>query len=61
MVFGSPYKDNVNIHDEGEAYAFALQGEKFMEDKKLTANDGAFNDYFGSSVATSGYTLLVGS
>ena len=25
----------------------------------MTENDGAFNDYFGSSVAISGYTLLV--
>ena len=32
-----------------------------MEDKKLTANDGAFNDYFGSSFSIIGYTLLVGT
>ena len=31
-----------------------------MEDKKLTENDGAFNDYFGSSVAISGDKMLVG-
>ena len=31
-----------------------------MEDKKRTANYGAFNDYFGSIVAISKDTMLVG-
>ena len=34
MVVRAPYKDG-NISDEGSVYAFTLQGEIFMEDKKF--------------------------
>ena len=39
-------------------YDFTLQGGTWIDHKNLTANDGAFNDYFGSSVAISGDTFL---
>lgn len=34
---------------------------QFMEEQKLTASDGAFNDIFGDSVAVSGSTIVVGA
>ena len=54
--------DNGNDIDEGSVYVFTLRfGETYTEDKKVTANDGASNDKFGSSVAISRDTLLAGA
>ena len=38
-----------------------MMGETWKDDKKLAASYGASVDYFGSSVAISGDTLLVGA
>ena len=38
-----------------------MQGETWTEDKILTTSDGASGDWFGSSSAISGETLLVGA
>ena len=62
VVAGAPGMDNGNDIDEGAVYAFTLSsGETQTEDKKVTANDGASNDDFGSRVAISGDTLLAGA
>ena len=60
VVIGAPYKDNGNGPKEGAVYTFTLVGETWTDDKKLTASDGASGDKFGSSVAISRDTLLVG-
>lgn len=46
---------------QGAAYVFTRTGGVWTEQQKLTANDGAESDSFGSSVAVSGDTLVVGA
>ena len=56
IVIGAAGRDN------GKAvYEFTLQGETWKEEIKLTASDAALGDFFGSRVAISGDTLLVGA
>jgi hypothetical protein len=50
--------------NQGAAYVFTKSGAAWAsmtQTAKLTASDGAANDAFGSSVAISGSTILVGS
>ncbi|MFN8000664.1 MAG: putative Ig domain-containing protein [Acidobacteriota bacterium] len=47
--------------DQGSAYVFKRNGATWSQQKKLTASSGAANDRFGSSVAISGVTIIVGS
>ena len=54
--------DDDNGSDSGSAYIFEQQQDgSWLETAKLTASDGAGTDYFGSSVAISGTTALVGA
>ena len=54
--------DNGNDIDEGAVYAFTLSfGDTQTEDKIVTANNGASNDEFGSSIAIIGDTLIAGA
>jgi hypothetical protein len=45
----------------GPAYVFRYDGSDWVEEAKLTASDGAAGDLFGSSVAVSGDTAVVGA
>jgi hypothetical protein len=45
----------------GAAYVFVRSGTAWSQQAKLTASDGAANDYFGDSVAVSGSTAVVGA
>jgi len=45
----------------GSSYVFTRTGTTWMEQAKLTASDGAFNDDFGHSVAIAGDTIVVGA
>jgi hypothetical protein len=45
----------------GAAYVFTRTGGVWTQQRKLTANDGAAYNYFGSSVAVSGDTALIGA
>lgn len=51
--------DDVDFVDQGSAYVFTRSGGDWSQQAKLTANDGAANDYFGFAVALSGDTALV--
>lgn len=53
--------DNAGGTDAGSAYAFRRSGSTWNQEVKLTANDPAPADFFGSSVAISGNTVLVGA
>ena len=56
------YGDDIGANaDQGSAYIFAITGTDWIQQAKLTANDGAANDYFGISVAISGDYALVGA
>ncbi len=48
-------------HVTGAAYVFALSGTSWPQQAELTASDGANADWFGSSVAVSGNTALIGA
>jgi hypothetical protein len=47
--------------DPGSAYVFALDGGRWTQKAELTAIDRAAGDQFGSAVALSGNTALVGA
>ena len=57
------YTHDVDLNlDQGSAYVFVRSGETWTQQGgPLTASDGAAGDQFGSSVALSGHTALVGS
>ena len=55
------YKDDDKGTDSGSAYVFTRDGTNWIQQAKLTADDGATYDYFGYSVALSGDTALVGA
>jgi hypothetical protein len=46
---------------QGSAYVFERSGATWTEQQKLTALDGVANAFFGSSVAVSGDTAVVGA
>jgi hypothetical protein len=46
---------------QGAAYVFTRSGTVWSQQQKLTATDGAAGDRFGSSVAISGETAVVGA
>jgi len=54
--------DDVGVAtDMGTAYVFVRSGTTWSEQQKLTAGDGAAGDTFGSRVAVSGDTAVVGA
>jgi len=53
--------DDVSSSDQGSAYVFTRSGSTWTQEAKLTAGDGAAEDYFGVSVALDGDTALVGA
>jgi len=56
------YADDVGSHtDQGSAYVFTRSGTSWSQQASLTASDGAEGDVFGTSVALSGDTALVGA
>ena len=61
IVVGAPGHTHSGIRFAGAAYVFVRQGEKWVEQVKLTADDAAQSDRFGHSVALSGDTIVVGA
>ena len=57
----SAYFDADNGNGSGSAYVFENQGGTWTETRKLTASDGASNDYFGHAVAVDGDFIVVGA
>jgi hypothetical protein len=53
--------DDVTFTDQGSAYVFVRSGTTWSQQAKLTASDGAANDFFGQSVAISGDTVVAGA
>jgi hypothetical protein len=45
----------------GAAYVFVRSGTAWSQQKKLTASDGAADDFFGGSVALDGQTAVIGA
>jgi hypothetical protein len=61
IVVGAPWDDVGSNTDQGSAYVFLRSGSIWSEQQKLTASDGAAGELFGSSVAISGNTAVVGA
>ena len=59
-VVGAPRKDGVG-RNSGAAYIIRRQGTEWVEQAKLLASDETRADYFGTSVAIDGDTVLVGA
>jgi len=57
VLVGAPYENSLT----GAAYVFARSGRSWSQQARLTAPDAARPDAFGSSVAISGRTALVGA
>jgi hypothetical protein len=56
------FRDDVGANvDQGSAYIYTRNNGFWTQQQKLTAPDGAVNDFFGFSVALSGDTVAVGS
>ena len=59
-VVGAGYADDAGSQS-GSAYIFKRSGTEWTEEAKITASDGAADDYFGYSVAISGDYAVVGA
>jgi len=59
-IVGAHYGDG-NVSNSGSAYIFKRNGESWSQQQKLTASDGAAEDYFGHSVSISGDYAIVGA
>ncbi len=53
--------DDDNGNASGSAYVFRWNGSAWVQEQKLLASDGATGDRFGTSVAISGATAIVGA
>ena len=59
-LVGAHYEEGANT-DQGAAYVFVRNGATWTQQAKLFAADGVSNDFFGSAVAVSGDTALIGA
>jgi hypothetical protein len=60
-IVGANYADPGGIGSAGAAYVFERASTTWDETGKLEASDGGIDDRFGSAVALSGDTVLVGA
>ncbi|MBO0860291.1 MAG: PxKF domain-containing protein [Chloracidobacterium sp.] len=62
VVVGARFDDDAAGLDQGSAYVFVRSGDgTWTQQQKLEASDAAAGDQFGSSVAISGETIVVGT
>lgn len=61
QMIGAPGVTVAGHSDQGAAYISRLSGPFWLPLETLTASDGAAGDHFGSAVAVSGDTALVGA
>ena len=59
-VIGAHYDDDKGVNS-GSGYVYTKIGGKWIENGKIVPENGAANDWFGSSVAISGSTALFGA
>jgi hypothetical protein len=60
VLVGASWEDH-GVADAGAAYVYRYDGSAWDEEGKLTAFDGAAEDYFGTSVAICGDVAVVGA
>ena len=61
IVVGAPFDDGAAGNAQGSAYVFVRSGGVWSQQQKLLALDAASPDHFGTSVAISGETIVVGA
>ncbi len=61
VVVGADNDDIGANLEQGSAYVFTRSGTTWTPQQKLTATDGAADDFFGNSVTLSGDTVVVGA
>ena len=61
IVVGATGDDIGANMNQGSVYVFARSGAAWSQQQKLTASDGAADNFFGGSVAISGETLVIGA
>lgn len=59
-VIAARFDDGIGA-DSGSAYVFVRSGSAWNQQAKLTASDAAAGDQFGTAVAISGNTIVVGA
>ncbi|MBC7796849.1 MAG: hypothetical protein H7Z37_08255, partial [Pyrinomonadaceae bacterium] len=60
-VVGSPFDDQNGNKDQGAAFVYVRNFGVWTLQARLVASDAAANDLFGSSVAISGETIVIGA
>jgi len=60
VAVSSNYDDDAG-NDSGSVYVFQKNGIQWLQSQKITARDGQFEDFFGTSVDMNGNRLVVGS
>src|ERR1051326_1340287 len=64
IVVGAPFHTVASHSQQGAAYVFVMPDSgwgNMTETAELVSSDGAANDFFGSSVAINGNTIVVGA
>ena len=61
VFVGAPTKTIGGNANQGAVYVITFTGGRWVQQAELTAADGAASDAFGSSLAASGTTLVVGA
>lgn len=61
IIVGASYTDIGGNNGQGAAYVFIRSGTTWLEQAKLTANDGRREDVFGRSVAIDGDMAIIGA
>jgi FG-GAP repeat len=61
VVISAQGDDGAGGPDQGSVYVFVRSGGVWSQQQKLEASDAAASDFFGSSVAISGETVVVGA
>ena len=59
-IIGTPLDDDRG-GNSGSAYIFARSGQRWLQQDKITASDGAADDRFGTAVSINGDTAVVGA
>jgi hypothetical protein len=60
IVIGAQYDDDLG-DSSGSAYVYPVQTTDWNQTRKLTAADGATNDYFGGAAAVAGDVIVAGA
>lgn len=61
LFVGVPEKTVGTNTKQGAVYVFTLSGSTWTQTQKLVASDGAASDWFGTAIAVSGNTALIGA